>query len=505
MSIRTESTAATTDDPRRMGEAPGTAGAPRGADDAPVRLTRRALAERTGETPLVPPVRIVHVGLGAFHRAHQAWFTAHAADADGWGIAAFTGRSATVADQLQPQDGLYTVIERSDAGDSVSVISSVVEAVDGADLRRFVQLIAAPATAIVTLTVTEAGYRLTREGLPDPHDEVMTADIAWLREALAAAGLPQVDADAPHGPQGTLARLLFGLDARRRAGAGPLAVVPCDNMPSNGRFVERGLTALARTVNTQTADWLADNVTFVSTSVDRITPRTTQDDIRTTAQVSGWSDAAPVVTEPFRDWVLSGRFPAGRPAWESAGARFVDDIDPFERRKLWLLNGAHSLLAYAGALRGYETVSAAIGDAQLRGWVGELWDEAVRNLPAEGLGLDAYRRDLLARFENSRIEHRLAQIGTDAVTKLRVRVAAVARQERAAGRHATACARAIGAWVALLLSGRRLPDAQSAAVEAALGNGDRDAVRRLVDLLDGVLALDAGFMASVESVVDTSR
>jgi fructuronate reductase len=199
--------------------------------------------------------------------------------------------------------------------------------------------------------------------------------------------------------------------------------------------------------------------------------------------------------------VLSGSFPAGRPAWESVGARFVTDIEPFERRKLWLLNGAHSLLAYAGTLLGYETVSAAIGDPRLRRWVEQLWDEAVQNLPTEALELDAYRRDLLARFENSRIEHRLAQIATDGLTKLRVRVVEVARGERAAGRDAVGCARVIAAWAALLLSGRRLADAQFAAVAQALGDADPDAVRRLIALLDAGLSRDTGFVASVEAAV----
>lgn len=482
----------------------------RAADDAaghaPVsthaRLSRRALADRTGTPLRVPPVRIVHIGLGAFHRAHQAWYTANAADAAEWGIAAFTGRSAAVADQLAPQDGLYTLIERSDDGDSVSVVPSIVEAVDGADLGRFVELIAAPATSIVTMTITEAGYRLASDGAPDRSDEVMTSDIRWLRGALAAPELPDPEADAENAPKGTLGRLLLGLEARRRAGAGPITIVPCDNIPNNGAFVERGLIALAEGVSAATSDWVRANVSFVSTSVDRITPRTTQEDVATAARLSGWLDAAPVVTEPFHDWVLSGAFPAGRPAWESAGARFVSDIEPFERRKLWLLNGAHSLLAYAGTLLGYETVSAAIGDPRLRRWVEQLWDEAVRNLPAKGLDLDAYRGDLLARFENSRIEHRLAQIATDGLTKLRVRVAAVALLERAAGRDAAGCARAVAAWVALLRTGRRLADAQFAAVETALGDGDAGCVPRLVALLDDTLGQDAGFVASVQSAAD---
>ena len=228
-----------------------------GETAVPLPLTRAALAQREGTDVSTPPVRIVHLGLGAFHRAHQAWYTAAVDDAGEWGIAAFTGRSAAVADELAAQDGLYTLIERSDDGDRVSVIPSIVEAVDGANLRRMVELIGSPTTAVVTLTITEAGYRLTSDGLPDLADPAVTADIAWLSRALAADELPDLDSDREAGPRTTLARLLLGLDARRRAGAGPIAVVPCDNLPDNGAFVKRGLAALATAVSAETAAWLA--------------------------------------------------------------------------------------------------------------------------------------------------------------------------------------------------------------------------------------------------------
>ncbi|MEO8907651.1 MAG: mannitol dehydrogenase family protein [Microbacteriaceae bacterium] len=477
----------------------------------PTPLTRAALSARARSPIHVPPVRIVHLGLGAFHRAHQAWYTAMAQDAAGWGIAAFTGRTALAAQQLAPQDGLYTLIERSDDGDSASVILSIAEAVDGGDLRRFVQLIAAPTTSIVTLTITEPGYRLTADGLPDQSDPAVVADVQWLAEALStdafSADAFSNDSLAASGPRTSLGRLLLGLDARRRARAGSIAVVPCDNVPDNGTFLRRGLTAFAEAVNADTAAWIANHVSFVSTSVDRITPKTRPSDVATAAALTGWADAAPVVTEPFTDWVLSGEFPAGRPAWESAGARFVDDIGPFEQRKLWLLNGAHSLLAYAGSLRGHSTVAAAIADTVCRDWVVALWDEDVRHLPTEGLDLDAYRAALLKRFENSRIEHHLSQIGMEGATKLRVRVAAVARAERAAGRSGEASARAIGAWIAALRAGFEFVDAQSAAIQQELqsrsdGTGNDDgAARRLLGIVDADLARDDEFVATVLATV----
>lgn len=427
-----------------------------------------------------PPVRIVHVGLGAFHRAHQAWYTAHADDASEWGIAAFTGRSPEAAARLRRQDCRYTLIERAPDGDRFEVLGSIVEAVDGADADRFVDLLRAEQTAIVTLTVTEAGYRLLPDGSPDLGHPAVRDDIEWLTEAFSGSG----PIAATSGPSTAMGRLLLGLEGRHRAGGAPLAVVPCDNMPGNGSLVRAGLLSLAGTTGARSMQWIADDVSFVSTSVDRITPKTTAADVREVAEATGWADEVPVVTEPFHDWVLSGEFPAGRPAWESAGARFVDDIEPFERRKLWLLNGAHSLLAYAGALRGHDTVADAITDAACLRWVHELWDEAVRQLPHDGLGLNDYRTALLERFRNPRIEHRLAQIGTDGTAKLRVRIAPVLLAERAAGRAGDGGIRALASWIALL---RRtpLPDEQEDAVRAALGIRDTaasvDAVLRLVE------------------------
>lgn len=461
-------------------------------------LTRENFGSRRSIPPLVPPVRIVHLGLGAFHRAHQAWFTAQVDEEAEWGIAAFTGRSPAAAQELARQDGLFTLIERSASGDTATIIRSIVEAVDGADLSRLVALLAAPATAIVTLTITEAGYRLTPDGQPNRADPAVRADSEWLRRALSAPELPDSFRD---GPTTTLGRLLLGLDARRRAGAGPIAIVPCDNMPNNGALVASGLGALARSASPALADWIATNVSFVSTSVDRITPRTTPDDLAAAAEITGWQDEAAVVTEPFADWVLSGDFPAGRPAWERAGARFVDDIDPFERRKLWLLNGAHSLLAYSGLLRGHATVAEAMADPVCRRWIDAFWDAAVRHLPAEGLDLERYRAALGARFDNARIEHQLEQISAEAVTKLRVRIAPTILAERAAGRDGIAGIRAIGSWVALLLSGRSLADASSDAVAAALQLPACDAVAPLVDLVDPRLAADPFVLASIRAVV----
>jgi fructuronate reductase len=464
------------------------------ADPRPeaVALNRTTLAERGGRAEPAP-VRIVHLGLGAFARAHQAWYTSVVDKAGEWGIAAFTGRSADAASALAPQDGLFHVVERSASGDVAHLVTSIVEAADGEDTARLLKLLAAPETAIVTLTITELGYRLRSDGAPDTGHPAVIDDIEILRQLLGGA-------DRAHNPrpQTALGRLVLGLDARRRAGVGPLAVVPCDNIADNGTLVRTGLMGLAAAVDRSLADWIGRNVSFVSTSVDRITPRTTPADVEATAKLTGWRDAAPVVTEPFHDWILSGGFPAGRPAWERAGARFVDDIEPFEHRKLWLLNGAHSLLAYLGMLRGHTTVSEAIADCECRVHVIRLWDEARCHLPEE-LDLDAYTTALLTRFENPRIEHRLEQISAEAVAKLRVRAVPIARAERDAGRGAGAVASLIAAWIALVRAGRVLDDTHWAAAKAA--SAEADPIRAMVRLLDENLAADGDFVEAVRRAI----
>jgi fructuronate reductase len=401
-------------------------------------LTRAALEQRDGG-PGAPEVRIVHMGLGAFHRAHQAWYTDRVDDRGEWGIAAFTGRSPAAARGLHEQDGLYSVVERSPEGDRARVVRSIVEAWDGGELDRFLDHLASSRTALVTLTITEAGYRLLPSGSPDLEDPVVRSDLGALSGGWAADAHPAVES--------SLARLTLGLEGRRRANGGPIAIVPCDNVPANGAFLRAGLLAMAASVGTELVRWIESNVSFVSTSVDRITPRTTPSDIDAVADLTGWADRSPVITEPFTDWILMGEFPAGRPPWENAGARFVADVDPFERRKLWLLNGAHTLLALAGPSRGHRTVAEAIADPVCRGFVEAWWDEAERHLPGDALGIPEYRQSLLRRFGNARIEHDLGQILPGSETKLRFRIVPVVLAERAAGRQGSAGARAIAAWV----------------------------------------------------------
>lgn len=403
------------------------------------------------------PVRVVHLGLGAFHRAHQAWYTQRANDAsdgEGWGIAAFTGRSPRAAEVLAAQDAVYTLVERGPGGDLAGVIQSVTSVHDGGDVDRWRGAMADPAVAVLTLTVTEAGYR--------PPSGDLDADLERLRSGAGAFTAP--------------GRIVDGLRARRDAGAGPLAVVSCDNLPHNGAVTSDAVSGLARRLDPALAAWIDDEISFVSTMVDRITPATTDADRETVLRLTGVDDAAPVVTEPFSEWVLSGAFPAGRPGWEAGGAQFVDDVEPFERRKLWLLNAGHSLLAYLGLLRGHATVAEAMADEQCSTALEALWQEARTELPFDDAAVDAALAALRDRFTNARIEHRLAQIATDGSQKLGPRILDPARSRLHAGREPGAAqAGVIAAWILHLLGGESADPGAAALTERLRQHPDDDA------------------------------
>lgn len=429
-------------------------------------------------TEPAPPVRIVHLGLGAFSRSHAAWYTGAASDASQWGISAYTGRSRALAEALTEQDGLFTVVERDVDGDRAVVVESIVSARSGEDGESIVAEIAAPSTAIVTLTITEVAYLLDGRDRPDTTDPVVAADDMILRTAIRGEAIASI------APSSVLGRLLWALELRRRRRAGGLAVVPCDNIPDNGGRLRRGILSWARELSPALASWIEQDVSFVSTSVDRITPRVGSEEA--SALLEEYGDRAPVVTEPFRDWVLSGDFPAGRPAWESVGARFVSDIEPWEARKLWLLNGAHTLLSALGRLREHRTVAEAIADSECRHAVTAFWDEAQRHLPEE-LAVDDYRAALLRRFENPRIVHELAQIATDIPTKIRLRIVPVAERELAAGRLAAGCAVGIGVWLAAADAGLVAGPAADTPTGSAVAS------------LSALLGADERFIATVDA------
>jgi fructuronate reductase len=419
---------------------------------------RRLDRDRDGRP--AAPVRIAHLGPGNFFRAHQAWYTEHTPDAADWGIAAFAGRRGAVARELAAQDGLYTLLVRAADGDRPEVVSAVSSV--SAELDDWRRCFARPELALVTTTVTEAGYRRAGDGGLDRDDPEVAADIVALREH-------GTDADVVTAP----GKLALGLAVRRARNLSGIAIVPCDNVPENGAMAARVIGELASAVDDGLAAWIAEHVAFVTTMVDRITPHTTDDD-RETVRTSGVDDPVPVVTEPYVEWVLSGEFPQGRPRWEDVGARFVDDLVPWEHRKLWLLNGSHSLMAYGATLRGHETVEQAISDPVVRGWVEQWWDDAARHLPLPAEDIAAYRAALLERYANPRIRHLLRQIAADGSQKVPIRILPTVRADLIKGRVPTGAARVLAAWVCHL-RGQGAPVADVAGEEfTALAAGDLD-------------------------------
>lgn len=454
-------------------------------------MRARALSRAAGGGRPAAPVRLVHLGLGNFFRAHQAWYTDRAADASAWGIAAFTGRSARMSDRLTAQEGLYTLVTREGDGDGFEVIGSLSRAHAAADHDAWLACFASPELAAVTVTVTEAGYLRAPDGGLDIARPEVQADLETLRRDPTA-----LVSSAP-------ARLVAGFGARRRADAGPLALVPCDNTAGNGAIAERVVRDLAELVDPDLPAWIARSVCVVTTMVDRITPRTTDADVRAVVAATGLDDRCPVIGEPFKEWVLGGEFPAGRPRWEDAGATFTDDVTPFEQRKLWLLNGAHSLLAYGGSIRGHVTVAEAVGDGTCRAWIDQWWSEASPHLDQPAGDLAVYRDALLERFANARMHDRLDRIAADGSQKLPIRILPVLRAERSAGRVPEGATRVLAAWVCHLRGlGAPISDPRADDLVALAAGPLRAAVPRILDELDPSLGADADV---VGTVVDQSE
>ncbi|WP_051773043.1 mannitol dehydrogenase family protein [Saccharothrix sp. NRRL B-16314] len=371
------------------------------------RLSAARLPERFAADLPRAAVGIVHIGLGAFHRAHQAVLTQEAVRVSPgpWGICAVAQRNARLRDALVEQDHLFTVTERGDRDDRLRVVGSVREvllAVEQPD--RLATVLSEPDTRVVTLTVTEAGYR------HDPATGRLRADD------------PDVAADLAGGPPRTpVGQLVGGLRRRRERGHPGVTVVSCDNLPDNGHLVG-GLVRefCARRGEDDLVDWVDEHVRFPSSVVDQIVPATTEDDIERVAEALGLEDRAAVVGEPHRKWVLEDSFAAGRPAWDEVGAELVTDIAPRQAAKLRLVNGTHSALAHLGLLAGCTSTADALARPEFAHYAERLLrTETGPSLRRFGTCPDERAVEaLLTRLANPRIAHRLDQIATDAQRKL---------------------------------------------------------------------------------------
>ena len=391
---------------------------------------RRPRYDRSAVTP-----GIVHLGVGAFHRAHQAVFMDGlvAAGASDWGIIGASLRNPDTRDALAPQDCLYTVAVRSGAGTEIQVIGSLLEMeVGNENPERLIARMADPATRIVSLTITEKGYCHTPQtGKLDERHPDIVHDLRHPQTPRSAAGF-----------------LVEALARRKESGTLPFTILCCDNLSANGKTAQRIVTRFAELRSKDLSQWIADEAAFPCTMVDRIVPETTGVDRAAVSSALGMTDAWPVITEPFTQWIVEDRFASGRPDFAAAGVQLVSDVTPFEHMKLRLLNAGHSALAYLGYLAGYGTIAATMADPNFAAFAAHVMEDAAVTLkmPA-GTDLAAYQASLLARFANPVLHHRTWQIAMDGSQKLPQRLLSAMQDRLQRGLPINTHALAVAGWM----------------------------------------------------------
>ncbi|WP_447758461.1 mannitol dehydrogenase family protein [Sphingopyxis fribergensis] len=415
-----------------------------------------ASVQAPGYDRAVQAAGIVHIGIGAFHRAHQAVYTNDAMGAGDrdWGIVGVSLRSGDVAAQLNPQDGLYTVSTRSAAGSELRLIGAVQQVLVAADdPQAVIDAIAAPTTHIVSFTVTEKGYLRRADGSLD------------LAVAIGGSSLYRFVA--------------AGLAARKAAGLRGVTLLSCDNLAGNGAVLRRSMREYLAAYHPDLSAWFDGECTCPATMIDRIVPATTEADRAAVEAALGARDEGAVVTEGFSQWVIEDDFAGPRPRWEKVGAELVADVAPYETAKLRMLNGAHSALAYIGLGRGHDYVHQAIADLEIQPVIERLMrEEAAPTIDAApGQDLAAYADALLGRFTNPALHHRLIQIAMDGSQKIPQRWLETLAWHQARGAHCPSLEVAITAWIAFLRSDHPIDDPLADKLrEAAVGP---DALERL--------------------------
>lgn len=385
---------------------------------------------------------IVHLGIGAFHRGHQAEITEAAIEASGtdglrWGIIGVSLRRPDTRDALKPQGSLYTLALRSATAESLQVIGAVMDVlVAEEDPEIVLDRIAHRDTHIISLTVTEKGYcHDPATGELNRADRDIIEDLSGVSHPVTAIGY--------------LAR---GLQRRMERALGPVTLLSCDNLASNGDTLRRVLLAFCAEIDPTLHDWVQARCTFPNTMVDRIVPKTTIDDVAHVSSALGLYDAWPVVGEPFFQWVIEDRFAAGRPKWEAGGAQFVAEARPFEVLKHRLVNGSQSMMAYMGVLAGWPTTDRVIAQPAVHTFISETMARETQPTlpPLPGLDVDAYRASLLPRFTNPALGHRTRQIAMDGSQKIPQRLLAPIRDRIAAGQPFPRLALGVAAWLHFL-------------------------------------------------------
>ena len=378
---------------------------------------------------------IVHLGIGAFHRAHQAVYTDDVLAAGDlrWGILGASLRSPDTRDALVPQDGLYSLAVRDSDGERLRVIGAIRDVLVAPQApAALIEALCRPSVAIVSLTVTEKGYchDPATGRLDEAHPDVVH-DLAH-----------------PEAPRSAIGILAQAIARRRAAGLKPFTPLCCDNLPANGRTLHRILSRYAALVSPDLGTYVEGEIACPDTMVDRIVPATTDEDRARIAAALGVEDAWPVVTEAFTQWVIEDRFLSGRPGWEAAGATLVADVAPYETMKLRLLNGSHSALAYLGYLSGCETVATAMAEPGIAAFVAALMADSTPTLVLPpGADVAGYKRSLVDRFRNTALKHRTWQIAMDGSQKLPQRLLGTIRDRLAQGLPIERHALGVAAWM----------------------------------------------------------
>ena len=384
-------------------------------------------------------VGIVHIGVGGFHRAHQALAVdrlLRQGEAYDWGICGIglMPGDRRMQQVMADQDGCYTLVEKSpDGGWSARVIGSIVDYLFAPDDPEAVlERLADPGTRIVSLTVTEGGYNFSpTTGAFDLTNPAVAADLTG---------------DAP--PATTFGLVVEALRRRRERAVGPFTLMSCDNIPGNGEVARRALTSYARALDPDLAAWIEAEVAFPNGMVDRITPVTTAEDVAQISQRFGVADAWPVVAEPFFQWVLEDHFVAGRPAWQDAGVQLVPEVEPYELMKLRLLNAGHQAVAYFGHLMGYEYVHDAARDPVFADYLLRyMRREGIPTLPAvPGIDLTDYTDTLIERFGNAEVRDTVARLAAESSDRIPKWLVPVINANLASGGEIEVSAAIVASW-----------------------------------------------------------
>jgi mannitol 2-dehydrogenase len=435
--------------------------------------------------------RIVHIGPGAFHRAHQATYLDDLltnGECPEWRICgvALLAQDCTIHQALEGQDYLYTVVELGAGAARARVVGSLAGHLYGPDGReRAISKMAAPECRIISLTVTEGGY----------HVNQWTGDFE--------EDHPEIRHDLEHTgePAGWLGYVAEGLDRRRRSGLPGVTVLSCDNVQHNGDVAQKAVLAFTGLRDPALGAWVRENCTFPNTMVDRITPVATPEHRSMVAREFGIADGCPVVTEPFRQWIIEDRFANGRPSWERAGALATADVLPYEKMKMRLLNGSHQALCYLGMLLGYAYVHQATGDPQIAAFIRTLMDVEVSPLVPEvpGIDLAEYKKTLIERFANPAIGDKLSRIGTDASVRIPKFVLPSIVEQAGRGGPIRMLSLAVAGWFRVLAGTDELADPLAATLRARArrGGADPGALLGTAEVFGDTLPADTRFRASL--------